>query len=88
MGKCGKVSNRGTLEKLGKKYSLRDIRRREVEESCALESLILKLEPIFCPETSVRNYHSSLRNNSEERRYQESAISSKATLRQSHQIQL
>ena len=26
--------------------------------------------PIVCPETSVRNYHKSLRNNSEERSYQ------------------
>jgi hypothetical protein len=27
----------------------------------------LKMGPISCPETSVRNYHYSLRNNSEER---------------------
>jgi hypothetical protein len=32
-----------------------------------LDSWPLKMGPIGCPETSVRNYHYSLRNNSEER---------------------
>jgi len=48
--------------------------RREVGEKCALlgyyfffTSWPLKMGPKGCPETSVRNYHYSLRNNPEER---------------------
>jgi hypothetical protein len=54
----------------------------EVEENCALlghyaassgnsflDSRILKMGPIGCTETSVRNYHYSLRNDPEERSY-------------------
>jgi hypothetical protein len=36
----------------------------------------MRMEPIGCPETSVRNYHYSLRNNPEERSSQMSNISS------------
>jgi len=35
-----------------------------------LDSLTLRLEPIGCPETSVRNYNYSLRNNPEGRSHQ------------------
>ena len=34
-----------------------------------LDSWTLKMGPIGCPETSVRNYHNSLRNNPEERSF-------------------
>ena len=34
-----------------------------------LDSWTLKMEPIGCPETSVRNYHYLLRNNPEERSF-------------------
>jgi hypothetical protein len=34
-----------------------------------LTALTLKVGPIGCPETSVQNYHSSLRKITEERRY-------------------
>jgi hypothetical protein len=33
------------------------------------DSRTLKVRPIGCPETSLRNYHCSLRNNPEERSY-------------------
>jgi len=32
-----------------------------------MDSCLLNMEPIGCPETSVRNYNYSLRNNPEER---------------------
>ena len=39
-----------------------------VEEMCYfLESLLLKMGAIGCPETSVRNYHYTLRNSPEAR---------------------
>ena len=65
--------------------------RREVDENCALpgcctasggnflptiqESWPLKMGTIGCPETSLRNYHYSLRNNSEERSSQSVCVS-------------
>jgi hypothetical protein len=47
--------------------------RLKCEPSCSLRtddpSWPLKMGPIGCPETSVQNYHSTLRNIPEERRY-------------------
>jgi len=43
MGKCGMVNNRGTLEKLGGKYSLRDF-RLPPRSGRELRSRILTLE--------------------------------------------
>jgi len=47
---------------LKKKYSI-SLRADEAES----ENWCLKMGPIGCPETSVRNYHNVLRNNPEER---------------------
>ena len=41
--------------------------RRDVDDICTL----LKMGPRGCPETSLRNYHCTLRNIPEERRYQQ-----------------
>ena len=43
----------------------------ETRELNLLDSWTLKMGPIGCPETSVRNYHYSLRNNQEERSSQQ-----------------
>jgi hypothetical protein len=45
-----------------KKYSVSSRAYEAVRESWPL-----KMRPIGCPETSVRNYHNTLRNNLEER---------------------
>jgi hypothetical protein len=37
-------------------------------------SRTLKMMPIRCPETSVKDYHSTLRNNPEERRFRHYAL--------------
>jgi hypothetical protein len=44
-----------------------NITQRVVIISCRYFGTILSMGPISCPETSVRSYHHSLRNNPEER---------------------
>ena len=39
-------------------------------DNVSFPSMLQEMGPIGCPETSVRNYHYSLRNNPEERSYQ------------------
>jgi hypothetical protein len=53
-------------------FAFHEIRNRETclsrrKESLNLDSLTLRMGPIGCPETSVRNYHYLLRNDPEER---------------------